>query len=202
MLKKILMGLAVILAAFLVFVATRPAHYHVERSVSISAPTEIVYAQLDDLRKWAAWSPWDKIDPNMKKTYSGPERGVGASYAWQGNSEVGSGKMTIASAEPDKHVAYKLEFFEPMAGTADATMNVEKQSEGVQRVTWGMDGECNFVSKLFGVFVSMDQMIGSQFESGLTQLKQIAEADAVKQRAAARTAEAPTAPAQPAGAGP
>ncbi len=89
--KKILGGIAVVLAGFLAFVATRPAHYHVERKVAINAPAEIVYAELEDLRRWAAWSPWDKIDPNLKRTYAGPARGVGASYAWQGNAEVGSG---------------------------------------------------------------------------------------------------------------
>ena len=206
MLKKLLGGLAVIVALFLAYVATRPAHYHVERSVAVSAPAEIVYAQLEDLRKWAAWSPWEKIDPNMKKTYEGPERGVGASYSWQGNKDVGSGKMTIASAEPPKRISYKLEFFEPMAGEAAATMSVAKAGESQQNVTWGMDGESNFVGKLFGVFMDMDKMIGGQFESGLEKLKSIAEDEAKKQRAADQAATAaapaPAAPAQPEGRGP
>jgi len=186
MLKKILGGLAVVLAVFLVIVATRPAHYHVERTVAIEAPAEVIYAELDDLRKWSAWSPWEKIDPNMKKTYEGPEHGVGASYTWQGNSDVGKGKMTVESAEPPRHVRYKLEFKEPMEGVAHADMKIEKIGDKANKLTWGMDGDNNFVGKLFGMFMDMDKMIGEQFEKGLSELKGVAEAEAEKQRVAAQ----------------
>jgi hypothetical protein len=188
MLKKILIGLAVIVAGFLAFVASRPAQYHVERSVAIAAPAEVVYAQLEDLRRWGAWSPFEKMDPNMKKTFAGPERGVGASYTWEGNNEAGKGRMTISRAEPAKHVSYKLEFMEPMAGLAEANMDIESSGENAQKLTWGMDGQNNFVGKMFCVFMDMDKMIGTQFESGLAQLKSIAEQEAKKQREAAQTA--------------
>ncbi len=194
--KKILGGIAVVLAGFLAFVATRPAHYHVERKVAINAPAEIVYAELEDLRRWAAWSPWDKIDPNLKKTFEGPERGVGQSYTWQGNDEVGKGKMTITSAEPLKRVGYKLEFFEPMESQAQADMKLT-QAGDKHEVTWGMDGENNFVGKLFCVFVDMDKMIGKDFEKGLAQLKGVTEAEAEKQRGKEQPAQAAAPEAQP-----
>jgi hypothetical protein len=190
MLKKILAGLAVVVAGFLVFVATRPAQYHVERKVAISAPTEVIYAELEDLRRWSAWSPWEKLDPNMKKTFQGPEHGVGASYSWQGNSDAGKGRMTIESAEAPTHVRYKLEFMEPMEGIAHADMKIEKAGEKANTLTWGMDGENNFIGKAFSVFVDMDKMIGKDFEAGLTKLKGIAEAEAEKQRLAAQAAPA------------
>lgn len=203
MLKKVLGGLAVIVAGFLAFVAMRPAHYHVERSVSINAPADVIYAELEDLRKWAAWSPWDKIDPNVKKNFSGPEHGVGASYTWEGNREVGKGKLTISSAEPAKHIVYKLEFIEPMASVAEADMKIAQAGERANKLTWGMDGDNNFVGKMFGVFMDMDKMIGSDFERGLTNLKGIAESEAQKQRLAAEAppagapqAEAPKPPAE------
>jgi hypothetical protein len=194
--KKILGGIAVVLAGFLIFVATRPAQYHVERKVAIDAPVEIIYAELEDLRRWAAWSPWDKIDPNLKKTFQGPERGAGQSYTWQGNSEVGKGKMTIEHAEPLKHVSYKLEFIEPMEGRARADMKIA-QAGDKNEVTWGIDGENNFVGKLFCVFVDMDKMLGGEFEKGLAQLKVITEAEAEKQRGKAQPAQAAAAEAPP-----
>ena len=204
MLKKVLGVLAVVLLGFLAFVATRPDHYHVERSASINAPAAIIYAQLDDLKKWADWSPWDKIDPNVKKTFEGPDRGVGQSYTWQGNSDVGTGQMTIASAEPQKRVTYKLDFREPMAAQAEATIIIAKEGASAHKVTWGMDGANNFMGKLFGVFMDMDKMIGKDFEKGLSQLKGIAEEEAKKQRVVeqAPTAAAPAEePEQPEGAG-
>jgi hypothetical protein len=192
MLKKILGGLGVVVAGFLVFVATRPAQYHVERSVAINAPAEVIYAELEDLRRWSAWSPWEKLDPNMKKTFVGPDHGVGASYTWQGNSNAGKGKMTIESAEAPTHVRYKLEFMEPMESTAHADMKIEqsKPGEKASKLTWGMDGENNFIGKAFCVFVDMDKMIGTDFEAGLSKLKGITEAEAEKQRLAAQAAPA------------
>ena len=192
--KKILSGIAVVLVGFLAFVATRPAQYHVERKVAIAAPAEVIYAELEDLRRWAAWSPWDKLDPNLKKSFEGPERGVGQSYTWQGNDDVGTGKMTITSAEPLKHVRYKLEFFEPMESQAQADMTLA-QAGDKHEVTWGMDGENNFVGKLFCVFVDMDKMIGKDFEKGLAQLKTIAESEAEKQRGKEQPAQAAAQPA-------
>jgi hypothetical protein len=197
MLKKILLGLIVVVVAFLAFAATRPDRYHVERSASIAAPPAVVFAELEDLRRWSAWSPWDKIDPNMKKEYSGPERGVGASYSWQGNKDVGKGQMTIVTAEPPTKVAYKLEFIEPFASVADTSFTVAPAGADGSEVTWSIDGHNDFMGKVFSVFMDMDKMLGADFEKGLAQLKPIAEAEAKKRRAAGETATA--APATPRG---
>src|SRR4051794_22809904 len=120
MLKKILVVLGLGIAGFVAFVATRPDTYRVERSQKIAAPADVVFAQLDNFKSWGAWSPWDKRDPNMKKTFDGPARGVGASYSWQGNDKVGQGKMTIADMTPPKPgqadaagISYRLEFIKP-----------------------------------------------------------------------------------------
>src|SRR5688572_12502187 len=102
MLKKILIGLAVVVVAFVGYAATRPTEYRVERTATLAAPAEIVFDQLSDFRKWAAWSPWEKLDPNMKKTFEGPARGVGATYSWQGNDKVGKGKMTLVKEDAPK----------------------------------------------------------------------------------------------------
>src|SRR4029077_14764296 len=110
MLKKILIGVVVVVAGFLAFAATRPDTYHVERSTQIAAPTAMVFEQLEDLRAWAAWSPWDKRDPEMKKTFDGPPKGVGASYSWEGNKQVGKGKMEVTETQPPTQIKYRLTF--------------------------------------------------------------------------------------------
>jgi hypothetical protein len=170
MLKKALIALAVLLAGFLVFAAMRPDTYHVERSIVIEAPPRIIYMQLDDLRVWSEWSPWDKIDPGMKKTYEGTARTVGASYTWQGNDDVGKGKMTITEREIPSRIAYRLEFIEPFAAVAKSGFTLREDGDKTH-VTWFMDGENAFVSKVFGVFMNMDAMIGADFEKGLAALK-------------------------------
>jgi len=207
MLKKILIGLAVVILAFVAFVSTRPAQYHVERSQKIAAPAEIVFAQLDDFRAWASWSPWEKLDPGMQKTYSGPARGVGASYEWQGNKEVGKGRMTITEAQPTASVRYRLEFIEPFSNVAESGFTLAAADAESTNVTWSMDGNNDFMGKAFGLFMDMDAMIGADFEKGLGELKAQAEAKALEQRkareaAAAAAATAAQAPAQPAPAEP
>jgi hypothetical protein len=175
MLKKIALGLALALLAFVGFVASRPSTYRVERTSTIAAPAERVFAQLDDFRAWAAWSPWEKLDPNMKKTFSGPERGKGASYAWQGSGDVGKGKMTIVEHHPPTHVGCKLEFIEPFTSTARTDFSLSANADGSTLVTWSMDGQNDFLGKLFGVFMDMDAMIGADYEKGLAQLKTVVE---------------------------
>jgi hypothetical protein len=122
-----------------------------------------------------AWNPWEKIDPNMKLTYEGPPAGVGASYAWVGNKDVGEGRMTITAARPHESVQFKLEFFKPMTGTSDAEFTFKPQGSQTE-VTWSMTGKNNFIAKAFCLFVNMDRMIGGNFEKGLAELKTIAEA--------------------------
>lgn len=175
MLKKILIALVVVVAAFLGFVATRPADYKITRTATISAPPAAVFARVNDLTQWEAWSPWAKIDPAMKSTLEGPPAGVGAIYRWVGNSDVGEGSMTITESRPSELVRFRLEFLKPMAATSAAEFKFQPGGEQTV-VTWSMTGKNGFLEKAFCVFVDMDKMVGADFEKGLAQLKALLEA--------------------------
>jgi hypothetical protein len=173
MFKKIAIGLAVLIAAILAFAATKPDSFHFERATTIAAPPEKVELLIADFRKWPQWSPWEKLDPNMKRTYSGTASGPGAIYEWSGNSDVGSGRMEIVSATPTD-VSIKLDFIEPMA-TSNLTKFVLAPSGNATNVIWTMDGPMPYLSKLMTVFVSMESLLSKDFEQGLTDLKAAAE---------------------------
>lgn len=183
MAKKILLVLLVIVAGLCTFILTRPDTFHIERSATVAAPPEIVYARLDNFHRWPEWSPWEKLDPNMKRTYAGPESGPGASYAWTGNDKVGEGRMTIEDATPASKVAIKLEFIKPFAATDQATFVLVPEGNAT-KVTWSMDGKNNFMSKAFSVFMNMDKMVGADFEKGLASLNTVAVQDAQAAKAA------------------
>lgn len=175
MLKKILITVAVVIVLLIGYVAMQPSTFHVERSVSIAAPAEAVYPHIASLKLMNEWSPWDKMDPAMKKSYEGPESGVGASYSWEGNAAVGSGKMTVTEAKPSEDVKLKLEFVKPMPGISDVHFTVKPQ-DGKSTVTWAMDGTQNFIGKAMCLAMGgMDKMVGTQFEAGLNGLKTIVE---------------------------
>jgi uncharacterized protein YndB with AHSA1/START domain len=174
MLKKILLGLLVVVAAILLFATTRPDTFHVERSATIAAPPEAIFARVAKFAEWDAWSPWARLDPGMTQSFGGTDGTVGATYDWSGNSKVGKGRMTLAAIEPPSRVAIKLEFLEPFASTSDATFTFAPQGVGT-RVTWAMDGPMNYLSKVICLFVSMDKMIGGDFEKGLGSLKTLSE---------------------------
>jgi Polyketide cyclase / dehydrase and lipid transport len=174
MLKKILIGLGAALALLLIVIAMQPATFHVERSITMAASPEAAFAQVNDFHAWSAWSPWEKLDPTMKRSYDGAPAGVGAKYAWVGNKEVGEGRMTIEQSEPGK-IAIKLEFLKPFAATNSATFTFAKTPEG-NKTTWAMDGNNNFISKAFHLVMDMDKMIGPDFERGLAGIKTAAEA--------------------------
>jgi Polyketide cyclase / dehydrase and lipid transport len=196
MLKKISIALVVLVAGFLGYAAMRPSEYRVERSAAVAAPAELVFDQLADFRKWEGWSPWEKLDPNIKKTYEGPARGVGASYSWQGDDKVGKGKMTVAKEDAPKQLGIKLEFIEPFAAVADTTFTLTPANSEQTQVTWAMEGKNNFMGKVFGIFMDMDKSLGAEFEKGLTQLNTVAKAEADKKRAEeAAAAQAAAAPA-------
>lgn len=173
MVKRIGLVLVALIAALLLYAVTRPDSFSVERRIVIQAPAEKIQPLIADFHRWADWSPWEKLDLAMTRTFGGPPAGVGATYAWQGNSDVGSGRMEVKSAAPDK-VSIQLDFIEPFEGH-NTTDFVFAPKDGGTEVRWVMTGPATFVTKLMGVFVSMDAMVGKDFETGLAQLKAAAE---------------------------
>jgi len=175
MIWYILLGVAVLILGLIILVAVQPGDFRVVRTGTISAPPADVFAQVNDLHKWEAWSPWAKLDPAMKQTYEGAPAGTGAIYSWNGNSQVGEGRMTITESRPSDLVRIKLEFMRPFAATHEAEFTFKP--EGNQTlVTWSMAGTKNFMLKAFGLFMSMDKMLGGMFEQGLAQMKAVVEA--------------------------
>jgi uncharacterized protein YndB with AHSA1/START domain len=176
LLKKFLIGLVVVILLFVAVVALQPADFKVERSATIAAPPATVFAQVNDFHKWEVWSPWAKRDPAMKQTYEGAPAGTGAVYTWSGNSDVGSGKMTIIESRPAELVRIKLEFTEPFAATNTTDFTFKSEGGNQTAVTWSMAGRHNFMGKAMCLFMNMDKMVGGDFEKGLAQMKAAAEA--------------------------
>lgn len=174
MLPTILIALAAMVAVFVVIVATRPAEFRVSRSATLPAPPSVVFAHVNDLHNWEAWSPWAKLDPQAKGTYDGPREGEGASFAWSGNSEVGEGRMTITESRPHELVRLRLEFVKPFQATNEAEFTFEPAGEQTL-VTWSMSGRNNFMSKAVGLFIDCEKMVGGQFEQGLANLTSVVE---------------------------
>lgn len=161
------------LLAILGIAATKPDTFHVERSLTVNATPESIYPHVNNYRNWAAWSPWEKVDPNMKRTYSGADSGVGAKYAWVGNGDVGEGDMEIVESSPSK-INIKLHFIKPFEDTSTATFTMQPEGAAT-KVTWAMDGASPFMSKVMQVFMSMDACCGKEFEKGLASLKTVSE---------------------------
>jgi len=161
-------------AAVLVHAATRPDRSHVARTAVIEAPPDRIFALINDLRGWRAWSPYETKDPAMKRDYAGPPSGVGAVYAWNGNDAVGEGRMEIVEASPPSRIVVKLDFLRPFAGHNTATFTLAPQGRATA-VTWAMDGPATYFGKLIGLFIDLDRMIGRDFETGLANLKTLAE---------------------------
>lgn len=176
MLKTLGVVLLLFAGALLAVIATRPDTFRVERSAEVSAPPEVVFGLIDDLTQWPRWSPWEKLDVAMKKTYEGPKSGVGASYSWSGNSDVGAGRLTIVDSQPDALVRVKLEFFEPFAGTSEARFELAPTAAGTS-VRWTVEGQNGFAAKAISLVVDMDRMMGDFFEKGLADLDSAARAD-------------------------
>ncbi|TXH71462.1 MAG: polyketide cyclase [Lysobacteraceae bacterium] len=174
MFKKVLIVLLLVVAALLAYTATRPDHFRVERSVTIQAPPEKIYALIQDFHRWNAWSPWEKLDPAMTRTHSGAANGVGAIYAWSGNSDVGKGRMEIVEAQLPSKIVIKLDFLDPFEAHNIAEFALQPEGAGT-RITWSMYGPSSFLTKLMDVIVGMDRMVGKDFETGLGNLKRAAE---------------------------
>lgn len=172
--KKLLIGLGVLIVILVIVIATRPDEFRVTRSAEFAAPPEAVFAKVNDLRAWEAWSPWAKIDPAMKQTYDGPSAGVGAVSSWAGNHEVGEGKMTITESKPPERIVMRLDFYKPMAGTSTTEFTFAGQGSRTV-MTWTMSGKNNFIAKAMCMVMDMDTMVGGQFEKGLATLKTLVE---------------------------
>jgi len=169
MLKKILVTVLILLSALLLFATTRPDTFRVERAAAIAAPPEAIYPLLDDFHAWARWSPWEQLDPAMTRTFSGAPAGVGAEYAWKGNSKVGEGGMEITEAEPPRRLAVALHFVAPFETRSTAVFTLEPQGDSTL-VTWTMAGNTPYLGKVMGLFFNMDKAIGADFEKGLAGL--------------------------------
>jgi hypothetical protein len=166
----VLGGLAVLVVGFVALVATRPNDFKIVRSAALIAPQADVFAQVNDLHLWEEWSPWAKKDPTMKQVYDGPQTGVGSSYYWNGNKDVGEGRMTVTESTPVERVRLRLEFIRPFAGVNDVEFTFAPDG-GKTLVTWTMTGKFNFITKAFCLFFNMDKMIGTDFEKGLAGIK-------------------------------
>jgi uncharacterized protein YndB with AHSA1/START domain len=166
--------LAIAIAIILILAASKPNTFSVRRATTVKAPPEKIFGLINDFHQWGTWSPYEHKDPAMKRTYSGAESGKGAVYAWQGNKNVGSGRMEILDASAPSKIVIKLDFFTPFEAHNTAEFTMLPQGDATL-VTWLMHGPAPFMSKLMQVFINMDNMIGKDFETGLANLKRITE---------------------------
>jgi len=174
MFKFIALALVVIVAGILIAAATRPDSFRVERSIRVNAPAEKIFHYVNDFHQWGVWSPWEKLDPGMKRTFTGPESGNGAVYEWQGNGKVGQGRMQITDATAPGRIRIELDFIKPLEGHNQAIFNFQPVGSDTE-VVWTMAGPSPYLSKLFGLFFNMDKLIGGDFEKGLANLKAASE---------------------------
>ena len=165
--------IVIAVAAILLYASTKPDSFHVERSIDIKAAPEKIFPFINDFLLWNEWTPYNK-DPAMKKTFSGRASGKGAMYAWEGNKEVGQGEISITATTPPNRVEIDLHMMEPFEGRNVVVFTITAAGDA-SKVTWNMDGANNMISKVMGLFFSMDNMIGKDFEVGLTRLKMAAE---------------------------
>jgi uncharacterized protein YndB with AHSA1/START domain len=166
--------IAVLVVAVLIYAATRPDSFRIERSTSIKAPPEKIFSLLNSFHQWEAWSPWEKVDPAIKRTYSGAESGRGAVYAWQGNKNIGQGRMEIVESTPNSRLVIKIDFLKPFEAHNTVEFTLAPQGDSA-KVTHAMFGPSPFISKVMGLFFNMEKMVGPKFEEGLASVKALAE---------------------------
>ncbi len=174
MIKKILLGLVAVIALILIVAAFQPGEFQVKRSRAIAAPAAALFEQVNDHRKFVLWNPWEKLDPNVKNTFTGPATGVGSVCSWQGNSKVGAGSATIIESKPSELVRERMDWKEPMEGTSIVEFTFKPEGNTTV-VTWQMRGTNTYFGKVMCLFMNMDKMLGGQFEQGLANLKTQAE---------------------------
>jgi uncharacterized protein YndB with AHSA1/START domain len=166
---------------FLIYAATRPDTFRVERTATIKAPPERIFPLINDFQRWGAWSPFEKKDPAMKRTLSGAPSGSGAVYEWDGNKEIGQGRMEIVESVPPSRVTLKLDFTRPFKAHNIVDFTLEPRGDSTQ-VTWAIHGPSPFISKVMGIVFNMDKMIGKDFEAGLAALKSVSEQQSAARR--------------------
>ena len=166
--------LAIAIAAVLVLAATKPNALRVQRAITIKAPADRIFPLINDFHQWATWSPYENKDPAMKRTYSGAGSGKGAVYDWEGNKNVGSGRMEILDTSAPSKIVIKLDFFKPIEGHNTAEFTMLPQGD-VTNLTWVMHGPAVLMTRVMQVFINLDHMIGRDFEVGLANLKQLTE---------------------------
>jgi uncharacterized protein YndB with AHSA1/START domain len=174
MLKKLALAVLAIIVIILGMAAMKPDTFTVKRVVSIKAPPEKIAPLLTDFHQWASWSPWEHLDPAMKRTFSGAPAGKGAIYEWEGNKDVGKGRMEILDASTPAKTVIKLDFLQPFESHNTTVFTLVPQGD-MTEVSWDMSGPMPFISKIMSVFASMDAMIGKDFEKGLANMKAAAE---------------------------
>ena len=174
MLKIIALVVVVLIVALLVFAATKPDIFRVQRLASINAPPEKIFPLINDFHHWGAWSPYEKLDPTMKRTYSGAANGKGAMYAWEGSGKAGIGRMEIAETSPASKITLNLDFVKPFEAHNIIDFTLEPTGDSTN-VTWAMHGHSPYLAKVMHVFFDMDSMVGKDFETGLANLKALVE---------------------------
>jgi Polyketide cyclase / dehydrase and lipid transport len=162
------------LAGLMAFAATRPATFRIERSMRMEVAPEVIFSKINDFRNWEAWSPWEKLDPKMTRTYSGAARGQGASYAWVGSGKVGAGRMEIVEAQSPAAIKIKIDFTAPFAASNVIDFKLTRDGDWTN-VSWVMSGPHSFPQRLMGVVFNMDKLVGGDFTKGLASLKQLSE---------------------------
>src|SRR3977135_580199 len=166
--------LAIAIAIVLILALTKPDTFRVQRATSIKAPSDKIFPLINDFHQWVTWSPYEKKDPELKRTYSGAESGKGAVYAWDGNNNVGSGRMEILETSAPPKIRIKRDFFKPFEGHNTAEFTMLPQGDATS-VTWLMQGPARFMTRVMQVFINLDNMIGKDFEVGLANLKKLTE---------------------------
>jgi hypothetical protein len=168
-------GIAALIVAALVFALfayafTQPDRFRIERNLAVNAPPEAIYPLITDLREWRRWSPFEQLDPDMARDYGGAEKGVGATYAWKGDRNAGSGRMEIVEAEEPTWITIALHFISPMEAKNMAIFTLTPEGDAT-RISWAMEGEANILARMIHIFVDIDKMVGSDFQAGLEKLK-------------------------------
>ena len=174
MLRWILIGIAAAIAAFVVVVALQPSEFHLARTATVEAPAEAVFAQVNDFKKWEKWSPWAKIDPNVKMTYEGPSEGAGTMASWSGNSEVGEGKMTLVESRPGELVKVNVAMVKPMEGSSTSEFTFKPDGDRTA-VTWHMSAHHNFLQKAMCLVMNGKKMMTEMMDDGLSKMSTAAK---------------------------